>query len=59
MREALIDALTTDTSPAPDSTLAARALALDAALSGADPAIVPLRPVETALLQDWLQHLAH
>ncbi|WP_433112673.1 TetR/AcrR family transcriptional regulator [Micromonospora sp. CA-246542] len=59
MREALIDALTTDTSPVPDSTLAARALALDATLGGTDPAVVPLRPVETALLRDWLQHLAH
>ncbi|MEU7847364.1 TetR/AcrR family transcriptional regulator [Micromonospora parva] len=58
MREALIDALTTDTSPALDSTLATRALALDAALGGADPGVVPLRPVETALLQDWLQQLA-
>ncbi|MEU4401917.1 TetR/AcrR family transcriptional regulator [Micromonospora orduensis] len=59
MREALIGALTTDTGPAPDSTLAARALALDATLNGADPATVPLRPVETALLRDWLQHLAN
>jgi AcrR family transcriptional regulator len=63
MREALIDALTTDAlttdaSPAPDAALAARALALDATLGGADPATVPLRPVETALLQDWLQRLA-
>lgn len=58
MREALIDTLTTDASPAPDATLAARALALDATLSGADPATVPLRPVETALLHDWLQRLA-
>lgn len=59
MREALINALTTDTSPAPEPTLAARALALDATLSEADPATIPLRPVETALLRDWLQHLAH
>jgi AcrR family transcriptional regulator len=58
MRDALIDALTTDAGPVPDSTLAARALALDATLSGADPATVPLRPVETALLHDWLQQLA-
>jgi AcrR family transcriptional regulator len=58
MREALIDVLTTDTSPAPEPTLAARALALDATLSGADPSTVPLRPVETALLHDWLQQLA-
>ncbi|TDD80332.1 TetR/AcrR family transcriptional regulator [Actinomadura darangshiensis] len=58
MREALIDVLTTDTSPAPEPALAARALALDAALSGADPSTVPLRPVETALLHDWLQQLA-
>ncbi|GHF38394.1 AcrR family transcriptional regulator [Amycolatopsis bartoniae] len=58
MREALIDALTTDTSPAPEPTLAARALTLDATLGEADPATVPLRPVETALLRDWLQQLA-
>ena len=58
MRDALIGALTTDTSPAPDPTLATRALALDAALGGADSALVPLRPAETALLQDWLQRLA-
>ncbi|MFF5146451.1 TetR/AcrR family transcriptional regulator [Streptomyces sp. NPDC013157] len=58
MREALIDALTTGTSPAPEPALAARALALDATLGAANPATVPLRPVETALLQDWLQHLA-
>jgi AcrR family transcriptional regulator len=58
MREALVDALTTDTSPVPDSTLAARALALDATLTEADPATVPLRPVETALLHDWLRQLA-
>jgi AcrR family transcriptional regulator len=59
MREALIAALTTDASPAPDPTLATRALALDATLSTADPATVPLRPVEAALLRDWLQHLAN
>ncbi|MER7872828.1 TetR/AcrR family transcriptional regulator [Streptomyces solisilvae] len=62
MREALIDTLTTDAGPAPDATLATlatRALALDATLSDADPATVPLRPVETALLRDWLRQLAH
>lgn len=58
MREALINALTTDAIPAPDPTLAARALALDATLGGAEPAAVVLRPVETALLRDWLQRLA-
>ncbi|MGX9919256.1 hypothetical protein ACWIG4_05320 [Streptomyces sp. NPDC002248] len=57
LREALIDALTTDASPAPDVSLAARALALDATLGGADPVAVPLRPVETALLRDWLRRL--
>ncbi|WP_210594060.1 TetR/AcrR family transcriptional regulator [Streptomyces sp. GESEQ-35] len=59
MRETLIGSLTTDTSPAPEPTLAARALALDATLSAADPATVPLRLAETALLHDWLQRLAH
>ncbi|WP_234011058.1 hypothetical protein [Streptomyces sp. SPB78] len=58
LREALIDALTTDASPAPDASLATRALALDATLGGADPVAVPLRPVETALLRDWLRRLA-
>ncbi|MFE4667456.1 TetR/AcrR family transcriptional regulator [Streptomyces sp. NPDC056716] len=58
MREALIDALATHASPTPDATLASRALALDAALARADQATLPLRPVETALLHDWLQQLA-
>ncbi|GGN46426.1 hypothetical protein [Streptomyces fuscichromogenes] len=43
----------------PEPTPAARALALDATLGAANPATVPLRPVETALLHDWLQQPAH
>ncbi|MEU9634703.1 TetR/AcrR family transcriptional regulator [Streptomyces tendae] len=58
LREALIGALATHTSPAPDSTLASRALALDATLNRTAQATLPLRPVETALLHDWLQQLA-
>ncbi|MCF3962619.1 TetR/AcrR family transcriptional regulator [Streptomyces fuscigenes] len=58
MRDTLISSLTTDSAPAPGPTLAARALALDAGLGEADPAAIPLRPVETALLHDWLRRLA-
>ncbi|MFI9759569.1 TetR/AcrR family transcriptional regulator [Streptomyces sp. NPDC051963] len=58
MRDTLIDSLTTDPPPARDSTLASRALALDAALAGADRPALPLRPTETALLHDWLHQLA-
>lgn len=60
MREALIDALTAHTGPPPDPTLATRALALalDATLGAAEPATVPIRPAESALLRDWLQRLA-
>ncbi|MEV6174443.1 TetR/AcrR family transcriptional regulator [Streptomyces sp. NPDC051954] len=58
MRDTLIDSLTTDPPPARDSTLASRALALDAALAGADGPALPLRPTETALLHDWLHQLA-
>ncbi|WP_030898199.1 TetR/AcrR family transcriptional regulator [Streptomyces sp. NRRL F-5126] len=60
MREALVDVLTTGPGPEPDTdpALAARALALDATLGGAAPDAVPLRPVETALLRDWLRRLA-
>ena len=47
----------TDAPPAPDPSLAARALALDAAVTAADEPL-PLRPAETALLRDWLQRLA-
>ena len=60
-REALIRTLTT-VSPTTDSestsALAARALALDAALSASDDTTLPLRPTEAALLQDWLHQLA-
>jgi AcrR family transcriptional regulator len=58
MRDTLIDSLTTGGSPATDSSLASRALALDAALTAADGATLPLRPPETALLRDWLHQLA-
>ncbi len=56
MREALIAATTTDPPALADPGLAARALALDAALATADA--VALRPPETALLRDWLTRLA-
>jgi AcrR family transcriptional regulator len=59
MRDILIDSLITDPPPATDPGLASRALALDAALTAADRAILPLRPAETALLHDWLDQLAH
>jgi hypothetical protein len=59
MRDTLIDSLTTDPPPATDPGLASRALALDAALTAADGATLPLRPTETALLRDWLHQLAH
>jgi AcrR family transcriptional regulator len=58
MRDTLIDSLTTDPPPARDPGLASRALALDAALTAADGATLPLRPTETALLRDWLNQLA-
>ncbi len=57
-RDALIDSLTTDPPPATDPGLASRALALDAALTAANEADLPLRPPETALLRDWLHRLA-
>jgi hypothetical protein len=58
MRDTLIDSLTTDPPPATDPSLASRALTLDAALTAADRATLPLRPAETALLRDWLHQLA-
>lgn len=58
MRDTLIGSLTSDPPPATDSGLASRALALDAALTTADEATLPLRPTETALLRDWLRQLA-
>ncbi|BBA95406.1 putative TetR family transcriptional regulator [Actinacidiphila reveromycinica] len=58
MREAVVGALTTEAGPAPEPALAVRALALDATLGEADPSALALRPVETALLHDWLQRLA-
>jgi AcrR family transcriptional regulator len=57
MRETVVSSLITDAPPDPDSGLASRALALQAALTIADEPI-PLRPTETALLGDWLQQLA-
>ncbi|WNV86316.1 TetR/AcrR family transcriptional regulator [Umezawaea sp. Da 62-37] len=58
MRDLLVDSLTTDPPPAAEPGLASRALALDAALTAADGAALPLRPAETALLRDWLDRLA-
>jgi AcrR family transcriptional regulator len=58
MRDTLIGSITTDPPPATDPGLASRALALDAALTAADGAALPLRPAETALLRDWLDQLA-
>jgi hypothetical protein len=58
MRDTVIASLTTDPPPAADPGLAARALALDAALTAADGATLPLRPTEAALLRDWLHQLA-
>jgi AcrR family transcriptional regulator len=58
MRDTLIGSLTTDPPPATDPGLASRSLALDAALTAADEAALPLRPTETALLRDWLHQLA-
>jgi len=58
MRETVLAAITTDPPPPGPAGLAARALSLDSALTAADPAEVPLRPAETALLRDWLTRLA-
>lgn len=58
MRDTLIDSLTVDPPPVTDTGLASRALALDAALTAAEGAPLPLRPTETALLRDWLHQLA-
>jgi AcrR family transcriptional regulator len=58
MRETMVAALTTDP-PAPAAAgLAARALALNATLGASDPAALPFRPAETALLRDWLTRLS-
>ncbi|WP_306204349.1 TetR/AcrR family transcriptional regulator [Actinoplanes sp. RD1] len=57
MRDTLVDSLVTDPPPAAGTGLAARALALDAALATAEPG-PPLRPAELALLRDWLDRLA-
>jgi AcrR family transcriptional regulator len=57
-REALIGSLTTSPPPATGPGLASRALALDAALTAADQAALPLRPAETTLLREWLRQLA-
>ncbi|AGZ40944.1 TetR/AcrR family transcriptional regulator [Actinoplanes friuliensis] len=58
MRELMVASLTTDSPPPSDPGLATRALALDAALSGADDKALPLRASEVALLRDWLNDLA-
>ena len=58
MRDTVIASLITDPPSITDPSLAARALALDAALTGADEAGLPLRPTETGLLRDWLHQLA-
>jgi AcrR family transcriptional regulator len=58
MRDTLIDSLVTGPQPPVDTALPSRALALDAALTTADQASLPLRPTEAALLHDWLHRLA-
>ncbi|MFI6348928.1 TetR/AcrR family transcriptional regulator [Streptomyces sp. NPDC050560] len=58
LRDTLIDSLVTDPLPPPEPGLAPLALSLDAALTTTDPATLPLRPAETALLRDWLGRLA-
>ncbi len=58
MRDILIDSIITDPVPAAEPGLAPRALALDTAIATADEDSLPLRPVETALLRDWLDRLA-
>ncbi|MFY1668420.1 TetR/AcrR family transcriptional regulator [Plantactinospora sp. WMMB334] len=58
MRDTLIGSLTSDPPSATDSGLASRALALDAALTTAGEATLPLRSTEIALLRDWLRQLA-
>jgi AcrR family transcriptional regulator len=58
MRDTVIASVTTDTPAVAASDLASRALALDAALSGAEQSGLPLRATETALLRDWLRRLA-
>jgi len=55
-RELLVDALVADAGVAAEPGLAPLALALDAAVAGRED--LPLRPVETALLRDWLDRLA-
>ena len=54
-REAILTATTNDAPSRPDASLAARALALDAALTQHPH---PLTPTEAALLHDWLHRLA-
>ncbi|SES03894.1 transcriptional regulator, TetR family [Lentzea xinjiangensis] len=56
MRDIVIDSLVTDPVPAAGPGLAPLALALDTAIAVGDR--LPLRPVETALLRDWLGRLA-
>jgi AcrR family transcriptional regulator len=58
MREAMVAALTTDPPVDADPGLAAQATALNATLATTDPAALPFRPTETALLRDWLDELA-
>jgi AcrR family transcriptional regulator len=58
MRDTLVASLTTEPPPVAEPGLASRALALDAALTTAAEASIPLRQAETALLRDWLHRLA-
>jgi AcrR family transcriptional regulator len=58
MRDTLVDSITTDPPPVADRGLASQAIALDAALTAEGGVVLPLRPVETALLRDWLRQLA-
>ncbi|MDQ0790463.1 TetR/AcrR family transcriptional regulator [Streptomyces sp. B3I8] len=65
LRDTVIASVTTGELVSSGSDLASRALALDAALETAltigppvAEAAVPLRATETALLREWLQHLA-
>ena len=57
MRDVMVGSLVTGPPPDSDPGLAARALALDAALTTTDKPVA-LRPTETALLRDWLHQLA-
>ncbi len=58
LRDTVINAIITDAPASAGADLASRALALDAALAAENGAGLPLLPVETALLRDWLRRLA-